>query len=1006
MRKLFFLFGLMLSVSLAFAQQTISGRVTGEDGNPLVGATVAAKGANATTTTNANGQFTLSVPAGVKTLVVSYVGMTTLEVAASGNNLSISMKSASGEIGEVVVTGVAQATSKKKLTFAATTVKGSEINIVPQLDASQSLRGRVAGIQISQTQGDRGAAVFLRGAKSVFGNIAPLIVVDGFQTSLTLSDLNPEDIESIEVVKGGAGAALYGTRAEGGVIQVITKKGRANGGKPTIVADAEFGVNNIQRIPDLTDKHIYKVNPDGSFLIANPASPFQRTIDYQANGFSIKMNPYKQTFDNTRALLDNRPFSNYVVSMSDAKGPLKYYVSFQNQRRGGAVSIVDADVRNTMKVNVGYNPSNKIETNVTFQYINFNRPSDYISRNTQGTLFAATLQYEPFMDLTEKNPDGTYKAKPTGFEFQNANLYNPLYEWDQREVSSTSTNTLLGGDIRWRFAKGFDVFASGSMNTETGNNWSYYPIGYQTITATPSLNNGNYAMGTSTNKFLNGNIQLNYAGSKGDFEYGGSVKYIYEEYNGESFSASGYNLTVPLKELAVTDPATRSMNSDWNKTINKGYFVNARLGWKNKLFIDALGRVDQSSRFGADAESAFFPRVSAAYRITEDFKLGPVNELKFRAAFGRAGSVPPYNAKNSQTSVSGTNVSLIQLANPGLSRSYTDEVEIGFDGQAFNRLNFNLTYAFANSQKDFIQTPPIQQVNGTALIWRNLGAVQSRSIEAELNSNIMNTKKVRWNTGLTFTLVRSKITDLGGIPEFTYDGLFRKAEGLSAYAFWGFKVLRSLDELQIDKTTGFVTNVPGNLSPSDFTLNSKGFVVEKSKLGTAAERPVFFQDAATGNTAFLQRGEPDFQIGLPQTFSFFDNKLSLFFLVDWKQGGYKYNSTIQYLTFDNRTKLFEDYTSSGLPLQFIQSIYNGNNITNFWLEKNSFVALRELSLAYNLAGNKLGMVGKVVKNARLALIGRNLFYFTKYTGVNPEGYFEYYPYPVYRTFSAKLTINL
>jgi hypothetical protein len=346
------------------------------------------------------------------------------------------------------------------------------------------------------------------------------------------------------------------------------------------------------------------------------------------------------------------------------------------------------------------------------------------------------------------------------------------------------------------------------------------------------------------------------------------------------------------------------------------------------------------------------------------------------------------------------------LANPGLSRSYTDEVEIGFDGQAFNRLNFNLTYAFANSQKDFIQTPPIQQVNGTALIWRNLGAVQSRSIEAELNSNIMNTKKVRWNTGFTFTLVRSKITDLGGIPEFTYDGLFRKAEGLSAYAFWGFKVLRNLSDLQVDKTTGFVTNVPGNLSTSDFTLNSKGFVVEKSKLGTAAERPVFFTDAATGNTAYLQRGEPDFQIGLPQTFSFFDNKMSLFFLVDWKQGGYKYNSTIQYLTFDNRTQLFEDYVSGGLPLQFIQSIYNGNNITNFWLEKNSFVAIRELSLAYNLAGNKLGTVGKVVKNARIALIGRNLFYFTKYTGVNPEGYFEYYPYPVYRTFSAKLTINL
>ena len=959
------------------------------------------RGTSNGTTTDANGSFKLTVKTG-STVIISSVGFEEKSfVVRSNQTLNVALISSETALGEVVVTGVAQATSRKKLSFSLTSVKGSDINIVPQLDASQSLRGRVAGIQINQTQGDQGATVFLRGAKSVFGNIAPLIVVDGFQTSLTLSDLNPEDIESIEVVKGGAGAALYGTRAEGGVIQVITKKGRSKNGKPTIVVDAEYGINNIQRIPDLATNHIWEVNPDGSFVLDG----FQRTQDYKDNGFSLNLNPYQKMYDNTRALLDNRPFSNYSASMSDSKGSIKYYVSFQNQTRGGTLTMIDADVRNTVKANVGYNPSDKIETNLTFQYIDFDKPSAFISRNNQGTVFAATLQYEPFLNLLEKNEDGTYMAKPTGFEIQNANLYNPLYEWSQRKVSSKSGNTLLGGDIRWKFAKGFDFFVSGSMNTAHSNYTNYYPVGYQTITPNPTVNTGYYGMGSDKDEFKNGNAQLNYNGKTGDFEIGASLKMIYEETNFEGLDASGYKLSVPLRELGVTDPETRSIDNAWSRTVNWGYFANARVGYKNKLFLDALGRIDKSSRYGAAAESAFFPRVSAAYRLTEDLKMGIFNEFKIRAAWGRAGSLPSYNAKNSQTSVSGTNVSLIQLANPGLSRAYTDELELGFEGQMFNAINFNVTYAMANSKKDFIQTPPVEMVNGTALVWRNLGAVKSSSVEAEFNGNIVNGKNFRWNSGLTFTMVRSEITDLGGIPEFTYGGLYRKAVGLSAYGFWGYKVLRSLDQLQYDESSK-VINVPGGLSADDFVVNSMGFVVEKSKLGTEDERPIFMTNAETGNTGFMQRGEPDFQIGIPTNLSFFNNKLNVFFLFDWKKGGYKYNQTSQYLTFDSRTALFEDFIRAGLPIQFLQQVYNGNSVTDYWLEKNSFVALRELSIAYNINGEKMGALGKVLKNARIALIGRNLFYFTKYGGVNPEGYYEYYPYPVYRTISGKLTINL
>jgi hypothetical protein len=215
----------------------------------------------------------------------------------------------------------------------------------------------------------------------------------------------------------------------------------------------------------------------------------------------------------------------------------------------------------------------------------------------------------------------------------------------------------------------------------------------------------------------------------------------------------------------------------------------------------------------------------------------------------------------------------------------------------------------------------------------------------------------------------------------------------------------------VDKSTGFVNNVRSStgaitgLTPDDFTRNSLGFVVAKSTFGTENEAPLFFSNPATGNNFYLGRGEPDFQIGVPTNLTIMKN-FNLFFLVDWQQGGLKYNQTVQYLTLENRTTVSDDIIRAGLPRAFVNQLYNGNVATDYWLEKTTYVALRELSLSYNLGGQKLGNLGKVVKNLRFALIGRNLFYFTNYKGVNPEGYWEYYPYPLYRTFSGKLTLNL
>jgi TonB-linked SusC/RagA family outer membrane protein len=999
------MFILLLVASTALAQdRTVTGTVTAkEDGLPLPGVSVKVKGATTGTQTGTDGKFSLKVNATAKSLQFSFIGYIAQEITIpASNSVKVVLSSDSKMLSEVVVTGVAEGVSRKKLTFALTKIDSASINTVPALDASQSLRGKVAGIQITQSQGDRGASVFLRGAKSVFGNVSPLIVVDGFVTGLTLADLNPQDISSIEVVRGAAASALYGTRGEGGVIQVLTKNGKDAFGKVKITVDNEFGMNDLQLTPKMATLHPFKVNSDGTFQLTGSALT-TRTLNTNATTGAYTLSPYKDYYDNTGALLNNRPYFTNFVSASTAGEKFNLYASFQNQYKGGVAKVIDPNTRQSGKFSFAFRPTSKLETSIDVQFYNEKRESDILSRDDQGSFFAATLQYEPFINLQQRDANGNYLSMPTGANVQGSNLQNPVYNFSKIQFTPNADNIVIGGKVRYKFTDGFNAEVLASIQKEGYNYDRLYPKGYETPFATASVNNGNFNQYYYTNRTQNFQAQLNYSKKIKDFNIGASAKFVYEFSNINSTNASGYNLTVTLPSLSVTDATTRATSTTWEQTVNYGYFLNLKTSYKDKFFIDALGRIDQSSRYGKDQNTAFFPRVSAAYRITEDFKLGPITELKARAAYGLAGSLPPFGAKDSRVTVSSSGgVSFSQIQNTNLERAVTEEIEVGFDGTILDKINFQMNYAKAKSKNDFITPPAFSPTFGSGAIYQNLGAVTSESIELELNGNILEKKNFKWNTGLTFSRVRSEITDLGPYPDFT-NGLFRKGTGLSPFAFWGQHFLRNLNELQLD-ANGKVINVGTNLTVADFTINKLGFVVEKSKLGTPDEKAIKYKNAATGDNKIIGDAQPDFIIGFSNTFTIAKN-LTLYTLVDWREGGQKYNQTEQYLTFDRRSDVWQQSVASGVQGGFISDVYNGNSATSFWLQNNGYVMLREASLSYALNGNKLGSIGKAFKSIRFAVIGRNLFTSTKYKGSSLEGTSEYYPYPVYRTVSGKLTFD-
>ncbi|MBO9660124.1 MAG: TonB-dependent receptor plug domain-containing protein, partial [Chitinophagaceae bacterium] len=495
MRKLFMVSLLLLCAYVMRAQQKLAGKVFDETGKPVSGASVVIKGSRSGTTTDNDGSFTISASSGA-TLVVSAVGYTESQSKyTGGNSITLTIQTDSKTLADVVVTGVSQATSKAKLAFSLTKVDVKQINTVPATDLSQTLRGKVAGIQISQTQGDDGASVFLRGAKSMFGNISPLIVIDGFVTNFTLTDLNPQDVESIEVVKGAAASALYGTRAEGGVIQVVSKKGKNARGGVEITVDNEVGRNDIQRTPELATMHYYKTDPNDTYGFQYASgSTSARVANYQANGFSVILSPYKNNYDNTNALLSNKIYYSNYVSVATAGEKYNAFLSFRNQHTGGIIDPIDPNKKRSISFRSQFRPTPKLEAEISFNYFNEKKPSAAATGDNQGTLFAATLQWEPFIDLSAKNARGDYNVVPLGANIQGANLANPLYEWSKREYTNNTDNYLGGARLRYKILSNLSAEVLGSVRKETYSTSNMYPMGFETTTSNDQLNNGYLAL--------------------------------------------------------------------------------------------------------------------------------------------------------------------------------------------------------------------------------------------------------------------------------------------------------------------------------------------------------------------------------------------------------------------------------------------------------------------------------------------------------------------------------
>lgn len=1026
---------LFMGVQLIYAQtRDISGvvRNSGDD-TTVPGASVVVEGTTLGTVTNMDGEFSLRVPEDAERLSVSFVGLKTATVSLdSRTNYEVTLDPDVFGIDEVIVSGVSSETPRKKLSVSVGRVGEAELQQVPASSAGSALQGKMAGVTVTNSTGEPGggSTILVRGATQIAGSQNPLIIVDGVLMEGTLSDINVDDIESMEVVKGASASALYGSRAGNGVVVVTTKRGNALGMNETVVTVRnEYGVNQVGTKYDLSKSHAYELADDweeyNSFTkLAGVTYPegYQGGYGHLEGSRTLKPdrymdNPYATYYNHQEDFYSGSDFYTNYISLQNNSEKTNFLASFENYEHRGILFETDGYNRQSFRANIDHRLSENFSVSASNLLVKAHQNFPGGDSKYNGGVFFNLLLTAPDVNLALPNPDGqSYAFVPDPWE---STTENPLYNLWKKEDNLERDRFLGSYSLNWDITSSLRFRAEYSFENISNINTEYHP--YDTY----ERNSDEFGFGYSegyyykyASKQFSERAQANlfYSEKVGDVNIRAKASYLYENEEAQSFYAYGYDFGVAGIPSFDAIKGNKSASSYQDQIVANNLFGILYLDYKDKYIFDGMYRYDGSSLFGVNERWQPYFRASGAWRISEDVSINGIQEMKLRAAYGTAGQRPPFSAQYEVMTVSSGVASKNFKGNKDLKPSHTSEFEVGMDIDFLQRFSFSVVYANGITTDQFLQAPQASFANGWRNQWVNAGTLESNTIEASLNSKIVTTPDFSWSANIVFDRNRNKITELN-IPAYQTGPQGQEAnkafyirEGETFGVMYGTHFLRSMDELaqQIEFESGSV---------DDYTINSDGFVIPLGTEGTKHEAPVKALDEE-GKLGFVKIGDtnPDFKMGFSSTMSY--KSLSLYFLFDWKQGGDVYNKTAQWLTRDNRHGMMDQ---AGKPenqkktIDYYKAFYDVNDFNDFWVEDGTYVKLREVALSYNLKPSLLNNAGVgVIKGARLSLIGRNLLTFTNYSGFDPEVgttdgtqiyAYDFMGYPNFRSFSASIELK-
>jgi TonB-linked outer membrane protein, SusC/RagA family len=1014
-------------VEISQPNKIVKGHVVDENGEALPGASVVVKGQTSGVISDINGNFSLSVASGNVVIVVSSVGYKTQEIALNGRTtVNISMSAAVSELKEVVVTALGIKREKKSLGYAVQDVKADELNKVGSTTLTDALQGKVAGLKISDSSTGAGGSskVVLRGNSSLVGNDSPLWVVDGvpYDTGIDTNnmqwggmdraggafDLNPEDIESVSVLKGPTAAALYGSRAGNGVIMVTTKKGGKNG-QLGVTYSGKFTVSKVAYTLDEQD--VYGQGTNGVFSSESDLS------------WGAKM-----TGQSVAAWWDKTKTTSYLAQEDVMKdfyrdgGVQSNSVSFQGGDKDNPFRITLSN--DYTKGNVKYNSVTK--TGFDFvgsfkmnKFMTFDLKADYtntkgLNRQELGSYSTAFYLYATPRNIQLKDLNN-YKFNPDLAalgDYEHFNWYGPdathqnpyfiMEQWKNKDVKNrlfgyAALNIAITPDLKLKVKQGMDI---------ADTQYRYiYPYNDPVFTA----NYPESEMSKYTSKEMNSEFLLSYNKTFGDFQVGVSAggNRMYKKTEG-LWGKSG-KMPVYGAHFLSLGSAQAVTNSLYEKEINSLYAF-ANLGYKDFLFMDLTARNDWSSTLPSANRSYFYPSVSLSGIVTSfmdamniSYNKKLINYGKIRFSIAQVGKdTEPYQLLDTYGTTTDDAFGYFYttepttMANPNLKPEIATSYEIGTEWRLFNnRFGFDITY-YNTGTKNQVVPIDLVQTSGWAKKYLNIGKISNKGIEVALNGSVIRTRNFNLDLTANFAHNRTELVRLS--PEanhFTFDELNGSGGTMSLRAYPGQKFGTIYDY-------GYKRDNKGNA-----IVDNNGLPIKTSdqiKLGD-------IQPDFTGSFGF--------NLGYKGLF--------LSALFNFQKGGDIYSFTenlaakygVAKRTGNREDFVFKGVTESGAVNTkkiSAQSFWTNAPAEEFMYDA-SFLKLKELSLGYVVPKSFLSKyTNNLVSNLKLSVFGSNLLYLVKHTpGTTPDNSafsatvfaqaVDYAPLPNTRTFGISVNVG-
>ncbi len=953
--------------------EKVSGRVINELGEPIPGATITVKGQPEGASTNEAGNFELQLSSSKAVLIVSSVGYKTLESDIRTNQFTeIVLPALQNQLNEVVVVGYG-VQDRKKLVGSVSKINAEEIRHIPVASFDAQLQGKAAGVQINSNNGIPGDGIFVRvrGTTSINAGSTPLFIVDGVfinNTSLQtlnsggkrsspIADINPADIESIEVLKDATATSIYGARGANGVVIVTTKRGSYNA-RNKISLNVNHGYARASRLWEMAsgqeNAEIYNANWINSG-IDNPAlnrtyenRPF-RPVSEGGRGLPEE----QETYDRLNPGYRTAALQNYDLSAQGGTAATRYYIGGSYSRQESVLRPVFFE-RASVKVNLDQKINDHVTVGVSNvlsrSYRNQARTGDGGTGNP--VLNSMNLaRYLPF-----KNPDGT-PATYTNYDDQQTLLDN----LNQNTVSWRYIGNLF---VDANIFKGLKFRSSWSLDYNNYDEFIYW--NNKLVEGAPPTN-GSATSSISLNTTWINEQTLSYRSPSGsDHSWGILVGNTLQSNVQKNTTANGVGFPNNSFTL-ISSAATTSSSQGWTKGTLASFFSRVDYNYLGRYFLEATLRADGASNFGVNRQWGYFPSIGFSWRVKEESFLRDVSsiyDLKFRVSTGLTGNqagISHFAAKGLWSGGApygeGAGTSPLQLANPDLRWEKTQQTNIGFDlGLLDGRLSF-VADVYSKNTTDVLVQLPVQATSGFSSYYSNEGEINNRGIEFAVNSVNVQSRNFKWETSFNIAYAENKIKKLATpINVYSRDWI-RIQEGGPMYAFWLYK------QLYVDPETGQAVY-------EDVNKDGQITVEDRQLIGTAA--PKYY--GGLSNTLTYK----NFDLNLLFTFQG-GNKVYTLYRFFGANGGTRPDRVL-YKSEANYWKQPGDITDVPRPSSVGDSY--GIENTSRLLEDGSFLRLKSLSLGYTLPEKSLSRIG--ISSARVYLLGTNLWLLTNYHGADPE----------------------